>query len=439
MTLAVLGGAVLLLLLLIVRVKLNAFLALILTSFVVGLLNGMPADAALKSILKGIGDTMGSLALILVFGAILGKMIEESGAAHSISAALTRVFGEQRIQVSILITGFLVGLPMIYNASFLVLIPLIYTLSATNRLPLMYLGIPLSSALSVTHGYLPPHPAPTSIAVLYNADVNVTLLYGLILAVPATILAGPVLERFFRHLKVTPPPDLYIPRDFRPEQLPGLGVSVFAVLVPVLLMLFGAIAAIGGLGGTAGQAVKFVSDPTVALCVAVLLALYLLGIARGRDMDGLMKSVSAAAASVSMVLLIIAAGGAFKQVLLDAGTGEAIRQLAARMPVSPLILAWSASALLRLALGSATVAAITAAGVVLPMIPGSGVAPELLVLATTAGSLMFSHFNDIGFWMFKEYYNLSVRQTFQIWTVMESIVAIVGLLGTLALSTVVSR
>ncbi|MFN3323203.1 MAG: gluconate:H+ symporter [Bryobacteraceae bacterium] len=437
MTLAVLAAAVILLLFLIVKLKLNAFLALILTSFAVGLANGMAATAVLQSVLKGIGDTMGGLALILVFGATLGKMIEESGAAHSISNALTNLFGERRIEISILITGFLVGLPMIYNASFLVLIPLVYTLSATTGRPLMALGIPLSSALSVAHGYLPPHPAPTSIAVLYGADVNLTLLYGLILAVPATLLAGPVLARFFRHIEVKPPAQFFQAREFKASELPGIAVSTLTILVPVLLMLCGAVASLAGLEGAAGDAVQFLSDPTMALLIAVLVSFYTLGLARGREMDSLMKSMGSAAASVSMVLLIIAAGGAFKQILLDAGTGEAIKELAAGIAVSPLVLAWSASALLRLALGSATVAAITAAGIVLPMIPGSGVAPELLVLATAAGSLMFSHFNDIGFWMFKEYYNVSVRQTFQIWTVMESIVAVVGLLGTLALSRIV--
>jgi len=190
-SLAVLGGAVLLLLFLIVRLKLNAFLALLLASFTVGLLNGMAPLAVLQSILKGIGETMGSLALILVFGAILGKMFEESGAAHSISNALTQLFGESRLEISVVLTGFLVGLPMIYNASFLVLIPLVYALSAASGRTMMSLGIPLSAALSVAHGYLPPHPAPTSIAVLYHADVNLTLLYGLILAIPATLLAGP--------------------------------------------------------------------------------------------------------------------------------------------------------------------------------------------------------------------------------------------------------
>lgn len=438
MTLALLAAAVLLLLVLIARLKFSAFLALLATSFAVGLAYGMSPEKALQSILKGIGDTMGSLALILVFGAVLGKRIEESGAAHAISAALGRVFGEKHIQASVLVTGFLVGLPMIYNASFLVLIPLVYTLSSSMRLPLMYLGIPLSSALSVTHGYLPPHPAPTSIAILYGADVNLTLLYGLVLAVPATILAGPVLARFFRNLHNSPPAHLFESRVFSAGDLPGLGVSLLTVLAPVILMLAGAAVSLGGWTGPLADLCKFVSEPTVALFLAVSLSLWTLGLARGFNMESLMKSVAAAAASVSMVMLIIAAGGAFKQVLIDGGAAEGIKQVAAGLAVSPLLLAWSTAALLRLALGSATVAAITAAGIVLPLVRSSGTLPELLVLATTSGSLMFSHFNDIGFWMFKEYYNVSIRQTFQIWTVMESIVAVAGLLGVFALQQILA-
>ena len=430
MPLILLALSIILLLVLIVRLKLNPFLALLLVSFFAGVLNGMSAEAALRSILKGIGDTMGSLVLVLVFGAILGKLIEESGAAHTISYAFTNWFGARRIQLSMLATGFLVGLPMIYNASFLVLIPLVYTLSKTSGLPLMSLGIPLSAALSVTHGYLPPHPAPTSIAILYKADVNRTLLYGLVLAIPAAILAGPVLARFFRKLKNQPPAELFQGVTFRKEDLPGLGVSLFTILIPVLLMLAGALASMAPHTGSGLlTASKFLSDPNVALLLAVLVGLYTLGLRRGRNMETLMKSVGAAAASISMVILIIASGGAFKQVLIDCGTGDAIKDIAAHAQLSPILLAWATAALMRLALGSATVAAITAAGIMVPLVAHSGVAPELLVIATTSGSLMFSHFNDIGFWMFKEYYNVSVKQTFQIWTVMESIVAVVGLAG----------
>jgi gluconate transporter len=424
--LILLGAAILLLLLLIARLKVNAFLALLVTSFLVGVVNGMSATRALQSVLKGIGDTMGSLVLVLMFGAILGKLIEESGAAHTISYAFTGFFGERHIQTSMLLTGFIVGLPMMYNASFLVLIPLLYTISTTSGLPLMYLGVPLSSALSVTHGFLPPHPAPTAIAIMYHADVNRTLLYGLLPALPAAVLAGPVLARFFRKLKNQPPPELYHPREFRREELPGLAVSLFTVLIPVLLMLAGAV----------WQRAKFLGDPNVALFAAVLVGFYTLGLGRGRGMESLMKSVAAAAASISMIVLIIAAGGAFKQVLLDCGAGNAIQALAVKVNFSPILLAWSTAALLRLAMGSATVAAITAAGIMLPLVPGCGVAPELLVIATTSGSLMFSHFNDVGFWMFKEYYNVTVRQTFQIWTVMESLVAVVGLAAVLVLNTI---
>lgn len=433
MPLLILGLSIVLLLVLIARLKLSAFLALLLVSLAVGPLNGLSPDATLKSMLKGIGDTMGSLALILAFGAMLGKLIEESGAAHTITYWLTGVFGERRIQLSVVITGFLVGLPMIYNASFLTLIPLIYTFAVVTKRPLMMLGIPLSASLSVMHGYLPPHPAPTAISKLFGANPNITLLYGLTLVAPATALAGPVLARFFRHLHNAPPREFFTERQFARESLPGIGVSLFTMLIPVLLMLLGALAAMTFKpGGTSGRLVDFFSDPNIALGASVFVGIFTLGRRQGRTMDDVMKGLGAAVGSIAMVLFIIAGGGAFKQVLLDSGTGKSIELFAARLHWSPLLLAWCAAALLRLALGSATVAAITAAGMVLPLVGRGGVRPELMVLATASGSLMFSHFNDIGFWMFKEYYNVSIKQTFQIWTVMESIVAIVGLAGVLA-------
>ena len=327
--LLILGLGIVLLLALIVWLKLNAFLALLLASLAVGLLNGLAPDAALKSMLAGIGGTMGSLALILAFGAMLGKLIEESGAAHTITYWLTDLFGEKRIQLSVMITGFLVGLPMIYNASFLTLIPLIYTFSVVTRKPLMMLGIPLSSALSVTHGYLPPHPAPTAIAQLYGADPNVTLLYGLALAAPATFLAGPFLARFFRHLRNQPPPELFTERQFRREELPGIGVSLLTMLMPVLLMLMGAVVTMAWKpSGPAARAVAFFSDPNIALGTAVLVGIVALGRRRGRPMEDVMKGMGGAVGSIAMVLFIIAGGGAFKQVLLDSGTAASINAVA---------------------------------------------------------------------------------------------------------------
>lgn len=436
MALAVLAVAIVLLLILI-GLKIDAFLALLVVAFLAGVLNGMSPDAALKSLLKGVGDTIGSLGLIVVFGAILGKTIEESGAAHAIATWLTGKFGISRVQHAVLITAFLVGLAMFFQPAFFLLIPLIYTLSASTGLPLIQLAIPFCSALSVTHGFLPPHPGVTAVAVTLHADVNRTLLYGLIIGVPTMLVAGPILARLVRGIHTQPPARLFRERKFAPEDLPGLGPSLAAVLAPILIMLAGAAIALTTSGGNAlGSAVRFVSEPNVVLFLAVLLAFYLLGIRRRQSVESLMKQVAEAIASVSPALFVVAGGGAFKQVLLDGGTGEAVRALVSQMNVSPLLLAWGAAALLRGAVGSATVAAITAAGIVLPIVPSSGVRPELITLAIGAGSISLSHFSDSGFWIFKEYFDLDVRQTLATWTLMEVVIGLLGLVGVLVLNLV---
>ncbi len=442
------AAGIVLMLILLMWVKLDAFFALLITSFVVGAMAGMEIGEVLQSVLKGIGGTMGNIILILTFGAMLGKLIEESGAAHTITYKLTDLFGVKNIQYAILITGFLVGLPMMYNASFLVMIPLIYTFAYTTKMPLMWLGIPLSATLSIAHGYLPPHPAPTYVSFIYGADVNQTLLYGLVPVIPACLLAGILLSRIFRKLEVTPPAELYQEKHFKKEELPSLGRSVFTAIVPVLLMLMGALIDIL-IGKDADyhafllermsneslalvcskglNLLKFLSDPNMALMMAVLIGLYTLGIKQGRKIPDLMKALGKSVGAIAMIILIIAAGGAFSQVLKDSGVNEYIKEVASGIDFNPLILGFSVAAILRLAVGSATVATMTAAGILLPIVQGSGVMPELMVLATGSGSLLFSHFNDIGFWMFKEYYNVSIKQTFAIWTVMESIVGLVGL------------
>jgi gluconate transporter len=296
--------------------------------------------------------------------------------------------------------------------------------------------MPMAAALSTTHGLLPPHPAPTAIAITYNASVNLTLVYGFLIALPTVVLAGPVLSRFFKHITQGPPTSLFSGKLLPENELPGLGVSIFISLLPVLLMMTGALANVVLPAGSSFLIVfKFISDTNIALLTAVLAGLYFLGYRQGRKMEEQMESLSSGVSSIAMILLIIASGGGFKQVLVDSGVGNAIEGIAADLPLSPLVLVWTVAALLRLALGSATVAAITAAGMVQPVIVNSGIAPELMVLATTAGSLMFSHVNDIGFWMFKEYFNLTIKQTFSSWTVMESIVSVMGLLGTLLLHT----
>ena len=461
---------------LVLVVRLDAFFALLLTSFAVGLLNGMTPLDVLASVLRGVGSTMGSVVLVLVFGAMLGKMLDESGAAQAIVRRLAGAFGVRRVQFAMAATGLLVGLPMLYNAGFLVLIPIVYAMGAATGLPLTYLGVPLAAALSSAHGFLPPHPAPTFVAFAYGANVNRTLLAGLAAAVPACLVAGVLLGRLLPALvpnaRGAPPPGLAGvgdagaagARGADPHPLPGLLVSAATALVPVLLMLVGAVVDVAA--GTAGvdpardgdqfarrlteaapdprvravvAAAKFAGNANVALLAGVFVALYTLGVRRGRTMDDLMQSMGRAVAGIATIVLVIAAGGAFSQVLRDGGVADYVTRRAAGLHADPLLLAFGVAAVLRLAVGSATVAALTTAGIVAPLAhagAAAGAAPELLVLATGAGSLMFSHFNDTGFWMFKEYFGLTVRQTFATWSVMEVLVALIGLATALALNAV---
>jgi gluconate transporter len=432
MPLIVLAISIAILLVLTTWGKLNAFLALLVSAFCAGILNGMGADATLKSILKGFSDTLGSLALMILFGAMLGKLIEESGAAHTITAALIGLLGRKRIQYAVLIAAFLIGLPMFYNAAFLVLIPLIYTLASTTGMPLAWLGMPMAAALSAAHGMLPPHPGAAAIAIMFHADAGRTLLYGLPIAALGAVAGGPLWAVFFRNLRTKPPANLHVERPLEAQRLPGIAVSMTTVLFPVALMIAGSAVALAVPGGNRLAAtIRFLSDPNVALFLAMVLGCYTLGLRRGRTVEALMKDTSAAVSGVAMVLFIIAGGGALKQVLLDSGTGESVKQLTGHMALSPIVLAWATASLLRGATGSATVAGITAAGIILPIVPGSGVRPELLVLAVGAGSITFSHFSDSGFWMFQEYFNLTIPQTLATWTAMEILIGLVGLAGVL--------
>jgi Gnt-I system high-affinity gluconate transporter len=453
----VVGVALMLALMLVV--KLDAFLALLITSLVVAVLNGMSLLDALQSILKGIGNTMGGVALMLVFGAMLGRLLDESGAAQAIATRFIDITGRKHIQFAMAATGLLVGIAMHYNAGFLVLIPLVYTVALTTGLPLVYVGLPLASALSVTHGFTPPHPAPTFLALLYKADINQTLLVGLIAAVPAALLGGVLFSRTLKIRKLTPPEGLARAVPLERHELPGFAISLVTALVPVILMLTNALVDISL--GTATidpakpeyatllaaavsspalrhlvTALKFFGNPNIALMLAVLFALYALGVRRGRSMDSLMRSVQGGVATMAGILLIIAAGGAFSQVLRDGGVADYITRQAAGFHVNPLLLAFCVAAMLRAAIGSATVAGMTAAGVLAPTVAGTSVHPELMVLATGAGSLMFSHFNDSGFWMFKEYFNATIRETFLTWSMMELIVGLAGLGAALAMNLV---
>lgn len=438
MPLLIVAIGVALLLVLMIGFKLNGFLSLILVALIVGIAEGMPAAAAIKSVQNGVGGTLGSLALVLGFGAMLGKFIAESGAAQRIATTLIDKFGKNRIQWAVAITGFIVGIAMFYEVGFVLLIPLVFTIAASANIPLLYIGVPMAAALSATHGFLPPHPGPTAIASVYKADLGMTLIYGILIAIPTVIVAGPVFSRFLKKFEKEVPKHLYNPKIFTEEEMPSFANSVFTALVPVILMAVSAIASMTLPKTSSLRAtLNFVGDPVMAMFISVFFAIFSLGISRGKKMDEVMKVAADSIASIAMILLVIAGGGAFKQVLIDSGVGKYIAAMMTGTNLSPLLLAWLIAAILRLALGSATVAAMTAAGIVLPMIGSTGVEPSLMVLATGAGSLIFSHVNDPGFWIFKEYFSLSIGETLASWSVLETIISVMGLIGVLIINVII--
>ncbi|MEP0133689.1 MAG: gluconate:H+ symporter [Eudoraea sp.] len=427
---------IVLLFILIAKFKLNAFITFILVSLFVGIAEGMQLEDVVQSIQNGIGNTLGFLVMILGFGAMLGKLVADSGAAQRITSKLVSKFGIKNIQWALVLTGFIVGIPMFYSVGFVILIPLVFTVAASTGLPLLYVGLPMLASLSVTHGYLPPHPAPTAIAVMFDADLGKTLLYGIIVAIPAIIVAGPLFSRTIKNIKATPLKEFVNPRILEDHEMPGMRISIFTALLPILLI---GIATLADLFLPEDFILKpiidFLGNPVIAMLIAVLVAIYTLGLARGKKMPEIMGSVSSSISGITMVLLIIAGAGALKQVLVDSGVSDYIANMLSGSTISPLLLAWFIATVIRVCVGSATVAGLTAAGIILPLVSKTGVSAELMVLAIGSGSLMLSHVNDGGFWLFKEYFNLSVRDTLKTWTVMETTVGVMGLIGVLILNT----
>lgn len=430
-----------LLLTLILWVRLNAFISLIITALCTGFASGMPAAVLLKSIENGIGSTLGSLVLVLALGIVLGSILAETGAAQVISKRLLRLFGPSRAHWAVVLTGFVVGVAMFYNAGFVVLAPLVFTVAAASGQSLVSLAISMAAPLSVTHGFLPPHPGATNVANLFGADLGKTLLLGLIVAIPAILAAGIFFPKhFLKNMVANPPLGLFEPKNLPVASLPTFAQSLGIALLPVLLMAASTVLALSQPGDSSLlRWAKFWGDPGVAMLLAVLAAIVLFAknplfnSNKVLKVSELLDKSNIALGAASTLLLVIAAGGAFKQVLVDSGLGKALAEQFAGAPVSPLLLAWGIATLLRIALGSATVAGTTAAGIVLPFISSAGASPELMTLAVGAGSLMCSHVNDTGFWMFREWFGLSLRDTFRSWTVMETIVGLLGLAGVLLL------
>jgi Gnt-I system high-affinity gluconate transporter len=424
-----------LLLFLILVVKFNSFVSFVIVSLAVALAEGMTLDKAVVSIENGIGTTMGSIVLILGFGAMLGKLVSESGAAQKITSRLIQAFGIKHIQLALMLTGFIVGVSLFYDVGFFIMIPLVFTVAASTGLPLLYVGLPMLASLSVTHGYLPPHPAPTAIAAMFHADIGKTLIYGIIVAIPAIIISGPVLSKILSKIDAKPLKEFINQKPLSDTEMPGFWVSFFSALLPVILISISTIfrfllAEDNGVRKLLG----YIGNPVIAMLLSVLFATYTLGLARGRKIADVMNSLSHSVVSITMIMLLIAGAGALKQVLVDSGVSKYIGEILSQSSLSPLFLGWLIATVLRFCVGSATVAGITTAGIILPLVTGTTVKPELMVLAIGSGSLMLGHVNDGGFWLFKEYFNLSIKDTIRTWTVMETSIGLSGLIGVMVLS-----
>ena len=425
--------AVALLIVLIAALRVQPFIAFIITSLIAAVLLGVSPEQIPKTIERGIGDMLGALAIIICLGAMFGKLIADSGAAQRIAETLMKWFGPARVPLAMALTGFVVGIPLFYNVGFVLLVPLVFSVVYRSRLPPMLVGIPMLSGLSIAHGFLPPHPSPTALVAQFDADMGLTLLYGCVISVPTLLIAGPLFARTLSRMQVGSL-DLFKPTSLAEEQLPGAFNSFACALLPVVLIGGATLLGYGNFDPELLVLIEFIGNPTIVMLLSLFVATITLGVARGMRLAQIMNGYGLAVRDIAGILLIIAGAGALKQVFVDSGVNTELGKLLANIPIHPLLLGWLVAFAIRIALGSATVAGLTAAGIVAPLIEITGVDRNLMVLAVGAGSLMCSHVNDSGFWMFKEYFQVSLSDTFRSWTMMETLVGSLGIVFVLLLN-----
>jgi GntP family gluconate:H+ symporter len=431
--------AVIALVVLIAQFKINPFIVLFTVSLGLALVTGMPAQAIVKSFETGVGATLGHIAIVIALGTMLGKMMAESGGADRIAQTLIRLFGEKHLPWAMVIVGFVVGLPVFFEVGFVLLVPIAFNVAKRTGTSLVLVGLPMVAGLSVVHGLLPPHPAAMLAVTAYNADIGRTIAYALLIGIPTAIVAGPLYAKLIAphvHLDPNNPIAEQFIDDSPKRDLPSFGVTLATLFLPVVLMLVGSWADnISAPKSAVNNVLHLLGGADVALLIGVIVSFITLGRMRGFTRDAILKFSNECLAPTATITLLVGAGGGFGRILQDSGTSQAIVDVALHAHISILVLAWLVAALVRLATGSATVAMSTAAGIVAPIaMHMTGVRPELLTIATGAGSLVFSHVNDGGFWIVKEYFNMSVAQTMKTWSVCETIISVMALLLTIALS-----
>ena len=424
---------ILLLVILISYVRLNTFISFLIVTLGIGLVLGMKPEQLMTSIQNGIGSTLGSLVGIIALGSMLGKLIGISGAAQQISTTMTNWFGTKNIRWAFMLTGFIVGLPLFYSVGFMLLVPIAITVAFRNNLSAVFVSLPLLASLSVTQGYLPPHPAPLFLVKQLHADMGLTLFYGIIISIPAILLSGALFGLTAKGYK-TQPNISFVAPAVEKEKLPPVIWCFVTVLLPIVLIGTSAIVSPFLSEGIIKTTVQFLGDATVSLLITVLVALFSLGILKHYPIKEINQSLIEAVKDVASIVLIFGGAGALKQVLTDGGVSQTIAGMLQETNMNPYVLGWTIAAIIRVCVGSSTVSGITTAGFMIPMMLNAHINPNLMVLSIGAGSMMFSHVNDTGFWLFREYFQLSLKDTIKTWSVMDTLVSITGLLGVLVLA-----
>jgi gluconate transporter len=427
-------AAIVLLLVLILWVKLHAFLAMLMSSMALGVAAGMPPEHVLKSIQTGFGDALGFVAVVVGLGAMMGRFLEHSGGGRVLADWLLLKCGKDRAAWALLIAAFLIGIPLFFEVAVVIMAPLAWSLSRETRRSILFYALPMLSALTIIHSLVPPHPAPAAASLLFGADLGHTILWGLALSIPTAIVGGIVYGLWIARRIYVPTPEIALaamPQGDEQANPPSLPMIVLLLIMPVLL-IFGATLANLWHVPFHGAAV-FLGHPFTALAITTLVAIYFFGIRRGISREKAARMAAESLAPMGALLCIMGAGGAFKQIIVDSGVGAYAGKLLITSSISPLIVAFLIGTAMRIAQGSATVAIITAAGIVAPIVKGiPGYSPDIIVLALCLGGSGWSHVNDSGFWLVNQYFGMSVAETLKSWSAMKVISAFVGLAIVLA-------
>jgi Gnt-I system low-affinity gluconate transporter len=429
----------------VLKFKLSAFIALLITSIIVGIMAGMPLQNISASIQEGMGSTLGFVATVVGLGAIFGQMLESSGGAKSLANYLLKKFGTNRASWALMLTGFIVGIPIFLDVGFIILVPIVYALTKDTKRSVLYYAIPLLAGLAVTHTMVPPTPGPMAVGEILGVDLGWVVMMGLIVGLPTAVVAGPVFGKFIAGKIYLPAPELFEDsgtqsRDDK-EKIPSFGVIAVIILTPLLLIIMSTFIKLGVDKGWMknsflSEILIFIGHPFTALILATLLSI-LLCLKRKMSGQTILDLSTKALGPAGIIILVTGAGGVLKQILVDSGIGKMLAESLADSSIPLLVLAWLLSALVRITQGSATVAMITAAGIISPLLSSFNLDQPniaLIVIAIAAGATILSHVNDSGFWIVSKYLGMNEKQTLQSWTVMETIIAVSGLIFTLILS-----